>query len=449
MRTDIVNGSIVTGDGESLLENTSLIIRDGLIEDLPPVRYIPYNAYADRVIDAGGGLIIPGVINLHSHGISFGPFFPYAWKRLSEEKVLNSLDAHLLQGTTTMLNNDGIALPSEVEAVNKIHPVNIRTCTLHTSGNIRAAEAVAGEGIEDRHRRFTAEAAVAAGAVAIGEVGSPGTSYGTYEKGLRVGKVIETRHALALDRAVLAEDDGAIRRALVVAGLEEMTIEEARTLVYETSVIPVEACCDAIRESVTYVRKLGVPVLAHSEPWMKDAILEAAKELGPRMIAVHVNHSFPVEESLAFARTLKDLGATVEIITADSFGARQVEPTPASAFALLREDLVDVITTDYSGGYHDPILLVLQKAIEEGVLALPRAIQLATSAAAETVPGVAPNRGYIAPAKVADLCIVDRDDLSKVRYVIIGGRTVVEDGRLVPAAFANGKAGRTKGEGWA
>jgi len=56
---------------------------------------------------------------------------------------------------------------------------------------------------------------------------------------------------------------------------------------------------------------------------------------------------------------------------------------------------------------------------------------LATSAPARIVPLVAPNRGLIEPGRVADICIVDRDDISKVRYVIIAGRVVVEDGRIL------------------
>ncbi|MFQ5997193.1 MAG: amidohydrolase family protein [Dehalococcoidales bacterium] len=431
MRIDIVNGSIVTGDGESLLENTSVIIKESLIAELPRVKYVPYNAYADKVINAEGGVIIPGVINIHAHGITFGPFFPYAWKKLSQERILANLDTHLLQGTTSILSTDGFNLPSEVDAVNKIHPVNVKTCTEHTPENIRAAELIAGEGLEEWHRKFTAEEAVASGAIAIGEVGSPGTSYGTAEKEKKTGKAISAQHALALDEAVLAGNEGEIGKALVAAGLEKMTVAEAKKLVEETSVIPIAVCCDAIRESASYVKKLGIPVLVHAEPGMKEAILQTAKEVGSKLIALHVNHSFTVDESVKLARELKSLGAVVEIITADSFGAKQLEPSPESTFTLLKEDLVDVITTDFIGGYHDPILLVLQKAIEEGVLALPRAIQLATSAAARIIPGVAPNRGLIEPGKVADLCIVERDDISKVKYVIIAGRVVVEDGRIV------------------
>ncbi len=204
MRIDIVNGTIITGDGKSVVEGSSVIIENGLIASLPRVRYIPYNAYADRVIDAKGGLIFPGVINIHAHGITFGPFFPYGWKRLSDERVIGNLNTHLLQGTTTLLNGDGLALPAEVEAVNKMHPANVKTCTLHTPENIRAGDVTAGQGIQDRHRRFTAEEAVRLGAVAIGEVGSPGTAYGTYEKGLKLGRPIPAQHALALDKAVFS-----------------------------------------------------------------------------------------------------------------------------------------------------------------------------------------------------------------------------------------------------
>ena len=431
MRIDIVNGSIVTGDGKSFLEKTSLIIKDGFISSLPQVQYIPYNAAADRVIDAKGGLIIPGLINIHTHGVSFGPFFPYAWKEMSRERILFNLNTHLLQGTTTVLNGDGFALPSEIEAINKIHPMNVRMSTLHTPENFRAAEVTAGYGLEERHRKFTAEEAVASGAVALGEVGSPGTSYGTAEKSFKIGKTISAQQALALDNAVFSGNEAEIRRVLIEAGLEKMTLDEAKRLVQETSVITVEACNDAIKETVSYVPKLKVPTLVHGAKETIDAVLYAARELGPNLIAGHINHTFTPEEAVKVAKELKRAGAIVEIISADSFGAKQVEATPEITFAMLKEGVVDVISTDFSGGYHDPILLVLQKAIEEKVITLPWAIHLATGAPARIVPRVASNRGLIEPGRVADLCIVEREDISKVRYVLISGRVVVEEGKLV------------------
>jgi hypothetical protein len=329
------------------------------------------------------------------------------------------------------MNTDALCLPGEVEAINKLHPVNVKMATMHTPKHIKAAELTLGHPVKEPRKRFTAEEAVQMGAVALGEVGSPGTAYGTDEKGRKLGKVISPRHALALDKAVIAGDEAAIGKALAEAGLEKLTSDEAKKLVAETSITPVAACCDAIRESADYAKKLGLPVLAHAEPGMREALLDVAQEIGPKLVAVHVNHSFTVAEMVSFAQELKSLGATVEIITADSFGAKQVEPSPEGTFALLKAGLADVITTDFSGGYHDPILFVLQKAIEKRIITLPRAIQLATSAPARIIPGVAPNKGGIEPGKVADVCIVDRDDISKVRHVIIAGRVVVEDGRIV------------------
>ena len=431
MKLDIVNGTVVTGDGKSILENTSVVIKDCLIEGLPKLRYIPYNAYTNRVIDANGGLIIPGVINLHAHGVSFGPFFPYGWEALPVDRILNNLNRHLLQGTTTIVNADGFALPAEIDAINKIHPVNVKMCTIHTPKNFRVSEILLGHPLREWNRKFTAEEAMAVGAVAIGEVGSPGTSYGTYEKSLRVGKSISAQLAKALDKAVLSNDEAATRKILADLGLEKMTIDEAKKLVEETSVIPVAACCDAIIESIDYHKKLGLPVIAHTEPGMKEAMLEAAKAIGPNLVATHVNHSFTPEESVQLAKQLRSYGAIVEVITADFFSAKQVETSPEGTFALLKEGLVDAMTTDFSGGYHEPILLVLQKAIENGFLTLPQAIQMVTSYPTKVVPRVAPSSGLIEPGNVADLCIVDKDNISKVRYVIIGGRVVVEEGRIV------------------
>lgn len=431
MRLDIVNGNIITGDGVSILENTSVIIEGLIISGLPRVKYVPYNAYADRVINARGGFVIPGVINIHTHGSAFGTFQPWGLKGLTEERILLNLNTHLLQGTTTVVNADALCLPHEIEGVNKIHPVNVKMGAMHTPKHIKAAELTMGHKVEERRRKYKVEEAVRLGAVMLGEVGSPGSAYGTGEKGDRLGKFISAPHASALDKAVLSDNEDAIRKALSEAGLEDVSIDRARKLVEQTSVIPVAACCDAIRDSVRYVRKLGLPVLAHTEPGMREALLDVAREVGPKLIAAHVNHSFTPEEVVKVAKELKRLGATIEIISADSFGAKQVEPSPELTFALLREGLADVISTDFSGGYHDPILFVLQKAIEKKLLTLPQAIRLATSAPAAIMPLAGPNRGTIEPGKVADLCIVDKDDLSKVRYVIIGGRVVVEDGRII------------------
>jgi imidazolonepropionase-like amidohydrolase len=431
MRTDIVNGTIITGDGKTLLENSSVIIKDCYIEETPRVNFIPYNAYADKVIDAQGGFIIPGVINMHAHAVAFGTYQPWGLEGLSKERLLLNLDTHLRQGTTTILNTDGLCLPAEIEAINKIHPVNVKMATSHYAESVHASEVTLGHPVEQKRKTFTAAEAVALGAVALGEIGSPGTSYGTYEKSLRLGKVISARFALALDKAVIEDNKPAINQLLKEGGLAGFTVNDAKKLVKETSIDPVAACCEAIRASAKYVKALGIPVLAHAEPGMREALLDLAKEIGPQLIVVHVNHSFTPKESVELAKELKRLEATVEIITADFFRAKQVESSPEGTFALIREGLVDLISTDFSGGNHEPILLVLQKAVEQGIITIPKAIQLATSAPVKMIPKIAPNRGLIEPGRVADICIVDKDDISKVKHILIAGRTVIENGRIV------------------
>ena len=108
------------------------------------------------------------------------------------------------------------------------------------------------------------------------------------------------------------------------------------------------------------------------------------------------------------AKGLRRNGSKVEVICMDVFGAKQLIDSPDVTFALFREGLADIIATYFIGGYHDPILLVLQKAMNEGLLTLPQAIHMATNAPTMSVPGVAPKVGLIQTGRVADITIVDR-----------------------------------------
>ena len=431
MRLDVVNGHVVTGDGRSYLEDTSVTTEDGLITALHRIRHLPYRVYSHRVLDAQGGLILPGLINIHTHVVSFGPLCPGLPRDgAPEERILANLDNHLLQGTTTVLSLDGFALPFENDAINKIHPVNVKMSTLHTPKNVASGE-MGGNRLGPYHRSFTASEAVSSGAVAMGEVGSWATTGATYEKNLRLERPISVIDALALDAAYLSGDDGAITRIIERAGLEPMTVDEAKTLVRETSVEPMAAAKEAILETIDYAPRLGIPALCHTEPDTYVQIREVTREIGDKMVALHANYHATPKEAVRIAKEVRDYGGFVEVITADHFGAGQLEPSPETAFALLAEGLVDVVSTDYSGGYHDPILLLIKKAVEHGVISLPQAVRLATSSPAGIIPGLASGKGLIEPGKVADMVVVDRDDITRVRHVIIGGRIVVEDGRRV------------------
>jgi imidazolonepropionase-like amidohydrolase len=431
VRLDIVNGDIVTGDGATYLDGSSIVIEDGLITDVPPHRYIAYNFYSHRVINAQGGIVMPGFINTHTHAVSFGPTLVWGWTPIPRERVLANLDDHLREGTTTVLNLDGYVLPHENEATNKIHPINIRQATLHTPKNVIQSEIESGERIEQRHRSYTAAEAVASGAIAIGEVGAPSTSYGTFEKSRRLKRVVSPRKAQALDDAYMSGDDEAFASAVRDAGWTDLTIDEARRIVKETSVDCIDASNDAILETIDVSRSLGIPALCHTEPPSYASVLQVAQELGPNLLALHVNHHCSTEQAVDVGRQLRKHGSFVEVFAADSFGAKLIEPDPEPGFALLSEGLGDSICTDYAGGYHDPLLKYFRAAIDAGVTSLPKLVRLVTSSPASFIPGLAPNRGLVEAGRVADLIIVDAKDITNVRYVIIGGRVVVDDGRIV------------------
>ena len=201
--------------------------------------------------------------------------FPEGWRRIPDERIMLHLNTRLLQVSTTVLNDDGWAMPDEVEYINKLHPLNIKTCTLHTPKNLHLAETANGQyGITERHRKYTAAQAIAAGAVAIGEVGSMGTHHGTAEKTKILGKVISAPDALALDEAVYSDDDGEIKEVLKRAGLGISTAA-ARKLVDRRSVVPVKASNEAVREGAGDLRKLGVPALVHSTTYTADSLLRS------------------------------------------------------------------------------------------------------------------------------------------------------------------------------
>ena len=63
-----------------------------------------------------------------------------------------------------------LRLPFENDAINKMHPVNVKMSTLHTPNNFASGE-MGGNRLDPYHRSFTATEAVSSGAVAMGRSG--------------------------------------------------------------------------------------------------------------------------------------------------------------------------------------------------------------------------------------------------------------------------------------
>lgn len=90
MITKIINAKLVMPTG--ILEGWNLHFADGVITDITN-QSLP----ADRIIDAGGNYLCPGLIDIHVHG---GDGFEFI--DATEEAVLSAANIHAKHGTTTI-----------------------------------------------------------------------------------------------------------------------------------------------------------------------------------------------------------------------------------------------------------------------------------------------------------------------------------------------------------
>ena len=115
--TVLLNGKIVTGDGKTIVETGSVVISDSIIQEvISGFREKHDFSGIDQIIDATGLLIMPGVINHHTHGIVPGPLYPSAAEQPGWDRISYNLDKHLTEGTTTLMSVCGFATMDEVGA---------------------------------------------------------------------------------------------------------------------------------------------------------------------------------------------------------------------------------------------------------------------------------------------------------------------------------------------
>lgn len=347
-----------------------------------------------------------------------------------------------------MLNLDGFASMEEVEAVRRVHPINLKTATSHTPLNVRAAQAADGRGLTEKHKTLTAERLLEEGAVCIGEIGGGHTLGGGGVDYHAIPNAVESATGIrpdpvrcralklaALGREVRedAYDAEKMVVALREAGLEgRLSPDEARHLVSQTVLPPFRVALEGLREAVEVARRLRVPVVLHHSLPSASEVLRLATEGGTLVVAAHCNHrTFSIDESVEWARRIKEAGGIVDIATLDAWVNRKLGTDPEAFYALLRHGVVDLVSTDYAGGFHDPIVTGLQAAVDVGAVSLPQAVALATANVAAAIPGLAPNRGRIERGRVADMVISEGNKLTGVRDVIIGGKVVVHGRRRV------------------
>jgi hypothetical protein len=441
----IVNGTVVTGDGSTVHEMGSILIRNGRIADVTAGRIGgPLEA---EIIDASGCVVVPGIINAHAHGCTCGPAMLSGSLPFLLDDVEYYRNRHLMAGTTTLLNVCGLALHHEIETEfpGDGHPLDVFISTAHTPCNIAAAEAVDGKGLTDQHRMVTLEDMILAGARVLGEAGGGQTLGGGAQEyrfipdaiSAKTGKRIHPNVARRLKEAIvgrrldLREPDVETVGALIdEGGLGRLiTVSQMTELVTGTVMPPVALSLKGFVEIADACERFSLAGIFHNAAPTAALICElATSHPKARIIAAHSNHpSFGPEECLQVATNLKERGAVIDVSTLDCISTRW-RNGPENLDALMSAGLVDTISTDFAGGDWDGILEALHRSVLLGQCSLAQAIALGTGNVARVLPEIAGDRGLLERGRRADVVISARNNLSRVRHALKNGRAVISNG---------------------
>ncbi|MQX14676.1 amidohydrolase family protein [Sinorhizobium terangae] len=451
MELVIRNGGLITGDGKTFHKRATVYVREGRIAGVDSEEPAAgADIAALETIDAAGGIVMPGVINAHTHGCIRGPSMPCGSAPFEAEEVAYFRNRHLLQGTTTLLNVCGLAMPDEVDvAETEPHAMDIRVSTAHTPNNIQAALVVDGKGLSTRHLSATIDKMLDAGAVALGEAGGGQTLGGGAQEYRFIPHAIQREFgvevtpatARSLKNAVLGRfldpADGLsnprLQDELERCGFSGVTdASHVRDIVTRSVMPSVSLSLAGFDEIAREAERVGYPAIFHNAaPSAKRLIAAVEKHPHACLVAGHSNHpSFLPDEAISIAQDLKSKGAVIDVSTLDCIGTRW-RNDPTNLDALIDTGCVDTISTDFAGGHWDGVLEAIQRMVGKKQLSAAAAVALATGNVARVFPQMAGDRGLIEKGKRADLIVVDNVNLSRVRHVVIAGRIVVRNGRLL------------------
>ncbi|MBD9512125.1 amidohydrolase family protein [Ensifer sp. ENS10] len=444
----IVNGSLITGDGITFLEKASVRIRGTKIVDVMPYQVTANEG--DRIIDAGGAVVLPGIINAHAHGCIAGPSMPSGSLPLSAQDISYQRNRHLLSGTTTLLNVCGLATPDEIgSGALASHALDVQVSTAHTPSSLGAARVSDGAGLSAHHLSATIDDMLARGAKALGEAGGGQTLGGGAQDYRYLPQAIEQATGVTihpkiarlfkeavlgrrLDGAAAASNDGLEALLDQYALIGHLTAAQLRGIVVETVMPPVHLAMRGLSEIAAQSERVGMAAIFHNAAPTAATLVQLAEAYPrARMIAGHSNHPmFLPEEALTTARLLKERGVTIDVSTLDCITTRW-RNGPENLDLLATEGVIDTLSTDYAGGDWDTILSAIQRMIAKKQMPAPRAVALATGNVAKAIPELAGDRGLIEKSKQADIVICDAHNLARVRHVIAKGRLVIENCRIL------------------
>jgi alpha-D-ribose 1-methylphosphonate 5-triphosphate diphosphatase PhnM len=137
---------------------------------------------------------------------------------------------------------------------------------------------------------------------------------------------------------------------------------------------------------------------------------------------------------VASARWIRQHGGLVEIDTFDAWGRKELHATPEHLIALMQEDLVDIIATDYAAGHWDGMFEMVDAIARVGLAPLERAVALATGNVGRALPRVGADRGLLKPGRLADVVVSASRSPADVRLVLVDGEVALSRDGIAAAA---------------
>ncbi len=390
MRTLIKNGRLLTPQGE--IERGWLIIEDGVIRDLGSGTG-PSEPF-DTIVDAEGGYVSPGFIDLHVHGGGGHDFMDG-----TVEAMAGAARQHLRHGTTAMVPTTLTCSDDEL--------YQVIDCYRKTKAHLTDGPVFLGLHLEGPY--FTP---VQAGAQDLAWLRSPSPDH--YQPILDAGgdDIVRLSAAVELDGALALGDELKRRGILGSIGHTDATYQDVVAALEHgfTHVTHLYSTMSTIRRVNAY-RVLGVIESVYLLDDLTVEIIADGSHLPPELLRLIVRHIAPERICLV---TDAMRGAGLPDGTTVQLGSLQKgQPAVIKDGVAFLPDF-----TAFAGSVCTADRCVRTMHQQAG-LPVADAVRLMTENPARVI-GVADRKGRLAPGFDADLCLFDAD--INVRHVFVGGQ---------------------------
>lgn len=388
MKRIIRNGTVV-GPYE-LLPASRVLIEDDIIRDVLPIHApIPraFDGPDVDVIDADGGLVVPGLIDIHSDHIE-RMTAPRPSSIMDFNVALHETERELMiHGITTMyhslsFNDAGAFRPSHIRSPHYTRRFLELISDFRRDGHLIHHRFHARFEISSIHRLPELTRYIEHGLVHLLSLTDHTPGQGQY-------------HDVEMYRKTMK-------------GYRDLSESELDRIVTERQAQE-KLGSDALRALVSTAHEHGVSVASHDDDTLEK--LELNCELG-----VDISE-FPVH--LEIARAARAMGFRT-VVGGPNILLGGSHTGNLSAAAAVDDDSVDIICSDY---YPASLLHAVFILHNDHGLDLPHAFRLVTLNAAVAV-GIDHERGSIEPGKSADILVIHRmgDGFPAVNTVLISGR---------------------------